>query len=73
MDNYFKSATPEQKLNTLTNELRIPVEIIRGLAAVIKRNIESNKIESAEILNDINRITEAADKIKHLLDEMVSS
>ncbi len=64
MNNLFYSTTPEQKLSILGNELRTPVEIIRGFAFVIKKDIESNKVESMELLNDINRIAEAADKIK---------
>jgi hypothetical protein len=54
MEDPFASATPEQKLSILTNELRTPVEIIRGFAFIIKRDIESNKVEPTEILNDIN-------------------
>jgi signal transduction histidine kinase len=73
MNKSLKSASPEQKLSILTNELRTPVEIIRGYAAVIRKEIESNSIEPAELLNEINTIAEAADNIKKLLDEMVSS
>ena len=73
MDNYFKSTTPEQKRSILTNELRIPTEIIRGLAFIIKRDIESNKVGSLEILNNVNGIAEAADKIKELLDDLFQS
>ena len=71
MNNPFNSPTPEQKLNILANELRTPIEIICGLAFVMKKNIESNNVESANILRDINSIAEAADKIKQLLDEVV--
>ena len=73
MNDHHISATPEQKLSILTNELRTPIEIIRGFAAVIKKGIESNSIESTEILNDINTIAESADKIKKILDEMTYS
>jgi hypothetical protein len=65
--------SPEQKLNTLINELRTPVEIIRGLAPVIRMEIESDGLKPAKLLNEINRIAAAADKIKELLDETVSS
>jgi len=73
MDNPFESATPEQKLSILTNELRIPIEIIHDFAEVIRINIKSNRLEPTEILNKVDTITEAADKIKNLLDETVRS
>jgi signal transduction histidine kinase len=73
MNNSPESATPEQKLSILTNELRTPVEIIRGFASVIRMEIESDRINPAELLNEIITIAEAANKIKELLDEMVSS
>ena len=65
MNNPFDSATPEQKLWNLTNELRTPVEIIRGYASV--------KFDSETILKEIDRIAESADKIKKLLDELVDA
>ena len=73
MSDYFDSATPEQKLSILGNELRTPVEVIRGYASVIKKHVESNKVDPTEILNDINQIGKAADKIKKLLDELIQS
>jgi len=73
MDNQFNSATPEQKLSILTNELRTPLEIIRGYASVIKKDIESNKVDPATILKEISQIAESADKIKELLDELIQS
>jgi len=73
MNNPFESASPEQKLSILSNELRTPVEIIRGIVAVIRKGIESNSVEPAEILKEINTIAEASDKIKELLDEMMKS
>ena len=73
MSDYFESATPEQKLSILTNELRTPIEIIRGYAFIIKKHVESNKVNPMEVLNDINQIAEAADKIKKLLDELIQS
>ena len=50
MSDAFRSATPEQKLSTLANELRTPVEIIRGFASVIKKDIEADKIDPAQLL-----------------------
>jgi hypothetical protein len=73
MSDYFESATPEQKLKILTNELRTPVEIIRGTAEIIRTKNESLNIEPLGILSEINTITEAADKIKNLIDETVRS
>jgi len=73
MSDYFESATPEQKLSILTNEIRTPVEIIRGLAFIIKKGIESNKSDSETLLKDISQIAESADKIKELLDELLNS
>jgi hypothetical protein len=55
----------------LTAELRTPVETIRGFAETIRTTNLSQKIEPEGIL--INAISEAADKIKNLLDEMVRS
>ena len=73
MKNLFNSATPEEKLHVLTNELKVPIDIIRGCAALIKKDIESNKIEPEELLNKINTIAETADKIKELRDEIIKS
>lgn len=73
MEDPFDTTTPEQKLWNLTNELRTPVEIIRGYASVIKKDIESNKFDSETLLKEIDRIAESADKIKELLDELLDS
>ena len=73
MKNLFNSTTPEQKLHVLTNELKVPIDIIRGYAALIKKDIESNKVEPEELLIKINTIAETADKIKELRDEIVKS
>src|SRR5215211_174738 len=70
-ENFLDAASPEQKLHTLTAELRTPVEIIRGCAETIRITNLSQKIEHDGML--INAISEAADKIKNLLDEMVRS
>jgi len=45
---------------------RTPVEVIRGYAFIIKKHVESNKVDPMEVLNDINQIAEAADKIKKI-------
>lgn len=71
MNNPLQS--PEQKLSTLINVLRTPVEIIRGFASVMRKEIDSDNINPADLLNEITTIAEAADKIEELLDEMVSS
>jgi signal transduction histidine kinase len=70
-ESFFDSKSPEQKLHTLTAELRTPVEIIRGCAETIRLTNLSQKIKPEGML--INAISEAADKIKNLLDEMVRS
>ena len=70
-ENYFGDVSPEQKLHSLIAELRTPVEIIRGCAETIRITNLSQKIEPEGML--INAISEAADKIKNLLDEMVRS
>jgi hypothetical protein len=70
-ENYFGDASPEQKLHLMTAELRTPVEIIRGCAESIRTTNLSQKLEPEGIL--INAISEAADRIKNLLDEMVRS
>jgi signal transduction histidine kinase len=62
--------SPEQQLSTLINELRTPVEIIRGFASVMRKGIASDSFSAAELLNEITTIAEAADKVKDLLDEM---
>jgi len=67
----FKSATPEQKLYTLSNELTTPIEAIRGFAYLIKMDIESNNIDPDKMLNWINRIIEKAEWIKEVRDEIV--
>jgi signal transduction histidine kinase len=70
-ENFFDSASPEQKLHWLTAELRTPVEIIRGFAETIRVTNLSQKIEPEGIL--ISAISEAVDKIRNLLDEVVRS
>ena len=65
--------TSEAKLNNLTNELRTPVEIIRGLAVLIKKGMDSNSLEPTELLREINTIAEAADQIKAFLDNVHKS
>jgi hypothetical protein len=73
INNLFSSAAPEQKLSILTNALRTRNEILRGSASVIRMGIESDSTKPAEFLNGINAISEAAEKIKELLDEIVGS
>ena len=72
-DHGLDSASPEQKLHWLTAELRTPTELIRGLAEIIRLNVSSNRIEAEEILQIVDSISEAANKIKNLLDETVRS
>jgi len=71
MDNLFDSATPEQKLSILTNELLTPIEAIRGFAYIMKKDIESNNISNEKLLESINIIAEMADKIKVIRDQAV--
>ena len=73
MNNLFDSATPEQRLHALTAELRIPVQVIRSLAEIIRLRNQANSIEPQGILSVINTISEAADKMENLLDETVRS
>jgi signal transduction histidine kinase len=70
-ENYFGDLSPEQKLHSMIAELRTPVEIIRGCAETIRITNLSQKIEPEGIL--INAISEAADKIRNLLDETIRS
>lgn len=72
-DNFFDSKTPEQKLYTLTAELITPIDLIRGLAYLIKKDVEANNINPKDILERINKIAETADKIKDLRDQIVGS
>jgi hypothetical protein len=71
MDNQFESATPKQKLHALTAQLRIPVQVIRNLAEIMRLGNQANSIEPQGLLSAINTISEAADKIENLLDETV--
>ena len=64
MTNPYESATPEQKLAILSNELLTPIEVIRGFAYLIKKDIESNNIDPDKILDWINRIIEKSEWIK---------
>ena len=73
MNNPLNSATPEQKLYILTAELKAPIDTIRGYAALIKKDIETNRAKPEEILEKINKIAEIADKIKELRDEILRS
>ena len=72
-DNFLDSRTPEQKLWTLAHEIATPIETIRGFAFIIKKDIESNKVNPEEILRDIKIISEAADKLHKLLEELRNS
>ena len=69
----WMGTTSAAKLNNLTNELRTPVEIIRGLAVLIKKGIDSNSLEPVELLREINTIAETADQIKAFLDNVHKS
>lgn len=69
----LKSATPEQKLYTLIAELKTPVEIIRGFAYIIKKDIETNNIDTAKMLEAINKIAEKTNYIKEICDEIAKS
>jgi hypothetical protein len=73
MDNQFESATPKQKLHALTAQLRIPVQVIRNLAEIMRLGNQANSIEPQGLLSAINTISEAAGKIENLLDEIVRS
>ncbi|HSK86993.1 MAG TPA: hypothetical protein VK880_01450 [Anaerolineales bacterium] len=73
MFNSLKSATPEQKLYTLSAELVTPIDIIRGYAYLIKKDIESNKIDPEDILKNINIIIETADKLKKVRAEIINA
>jgi signal transduction histidine kinase len=73
MTNSPDSAAPEQKLSILTAELLTPIEIIRGFAYIIKKDIETNNIDPDKLLEHINKIIEKADWIKELRDEAVKS
>ena len=73
MDDNWKTATPGQKLNALTNMLITPIDIIRGVSQLIKKDIESNNINPDDLLEKVTKIAEAAEKIKILRDEAVRS
>ena len=73
MFNQYKSATAEQKLSILTAGLTTPVDIIRGLAFTIKKDIESNRMDPDDLLKRVNQIAEMADKIKRLHNEVTRS
>ena len=72
-ENSLDSASPWQKLHWLTAEVITPVEVIRGLAGIIRLNVLAKRMEPEEILQVVDSISEAANKIKNLLDEMVRS
>jgi len=73
MTNPLDSATPEQKLSILTNELLTPIEIIKGIAYLIKKDIEANNIDTDELLERINKIIEKADWVRKLREEIVKA
>jgi nitrogen-specific signal transduction histidine kinase len=70
-ENIFASKSPEQKLNTLTAELQTPIEVIRGYAYILKKDIESDQINPEDILKKISTIIEKAERIKELCLEAV--
>ncbi len=69
MDNHSTSATPEQKLYTLTNEILTPIHTIRGFAQLLKMDIETAKLDSHDLVKKVNKIIEAADKIEKFRNE----
>lgn len=73
MNNQFDSITPEQNLHILTTMLRTPIEVIRGFAQILSARIQTNSIEHQAILSEINAISEAAERMKKLLNEAVES
>ena len=70
MFDHLNSATPEQKLYTLIIELKTPIEVIRGFARIIKKDIETNNIDPTKMLEAVNKIIEKADWVKEISDEI---
>jgi hypothetical protein len=71
-NNLFHSLSAEQKLVILRVEMLTPLAIIQGCAVVLRKHIEAENTESAEVTDCINGIAKSADKIKELLDELTS-
>lgn len=64
MDNPYDSATPEQKLSILAAELLTPIEIIRGFAYIIKKDIETNNINPDTMLELLIKLSKRQSGLK---------
>jgi len=64
------SVSPEQKLIILRAQMLTPIEIIRGFTGLMRKHYESNSEKPAEIMDWIDAIAKAAEKLKELRDEL---
>jgi len=71
MTDPLDSATPEQKPAILSSELLTPIEVIKGFAYLMKKDIESNNIDPDKTLEYNNKIIKEAEWIKEVRDEIL--
>ena len=62
----FRSASPEERLKILRIEMSIPIEIIRGYTALIKK--QANSMDNQELIGFVEKIEQAAERLKMLRD-----
>jgi hypothetical protein len=70
-ENLFEAASPEQRFYILAAELVTPIDTILGYAYLLKKDVESNKMDPEEKLKKVNIIVETADKIKKIRDDLI--
>ena len=66
LQDLFASATLEQQLRILQTEITTPIEIICGYTALIKK--QANSIDNQELIENVEKIEEAAERLKMLRD-----
>ena len=64
LNDLFASATSEQKIRILQNEMTTPIEVIRGYAALIKKQVSG--MDNQELVEYVKSIEKAAKRLKML-------
>jgi hypothetical protein len=64
LNDLFASLTPEQRLMAVMSEMLTPLEIIRGYAALIKK--QANNTDNQELVEYTEEIEKAAERLKML-------
>jgi hypothetical protein len=70
LKNLYATTDPEQKIMILRMEMITPVSKIRGYVALMKKYYADEYIQPEKFKSYIDEISESADRLKSLLDEL---